>query len=105
MVSGAWPSWRLKSSRGWASSACIRWSNWAVLSAAVRLGVRLDIEALGLERLDVRPRKRVAPRPDVVRVHEQGGREAQLLQHGIGVLLEGLIAVIKREHHGLPREL
>ena len=72
---------------------------------AVRLGVRLHVNALGDEGLQLIPGERVAAGADVVGVDEQRGREAQLLQHGIGVVAERVVAVVERQHDGFPRQL
>ena len=72
---------------------------------SVGLGVRLDVEALGGELAQILPRQRIASGPDLVRVDEEGRGEAQLLQHGIGVLLERPVPVVEGEHHRPLRKL
>src|SRR5436309_1122493 len=72
---------------------------------AVRLAVRLHVEAFGGEALELIPGQRVTAGTDVIRVDEERGREAELLQHRVGVLAEGLIAVVERQHDRFPRQL
>ena len=111
MMSARRPRFLWNSSCGWASSACMRRWYWASDSpgdapkVAVGLRVGLDVEALRAELAQVLPRQRVAPRPDVVGVHEERGREAELLQHRIGVLAERLVAVVEGQHHRPLRKL
>jgi hypothetical protein len=71
----------------------------------VGLGVSLDVEAFGRERLELVPGERILPRAHIVGVDEERGGIAQLLEHGIGELLERAIAVVKRQHHRLPGQL
>ena len=68
------------------------------------LRVRLDVEPLLGQLLQLRPRQRDAG-ADEVRVDEERRREPELLENRVRVLLEGLPAVVERQDDRLAREL